>query len=67
MKPPPPAVDHYRLFSDGIEAPLRFGIRRALKHSPLAIFDAEIERICERQHDELVSWFCETYKLGEDE
>jgi hypothetical protein len=62
-----PPVDHYKLFSDGIEAPLKWGIRRALKHSDLVISDEQIERICERQHDELTMWFCDAYRLDEGE
>jgi len=65
VKPPP--IDYYRLFCDGMETPLRFGIRRALKHSDIAITDADIEHICERQHQELLNWICETFKLDDPE
>ena len=67
MKPSPPPVNHYNLFADGIESPLRCGIRRALKYANIAITDREIEMICDTQASELTIWFCDTYDLGGDD
>ena len=59
-----PPVDTYRLVADGIEAPLRYGIRRAYKHATgPGPSDAEIERIVEEQSRALLDWFCETFRL----
>jgi len=58
-----PPVDTYRLISDGLEAPLRYGIRRAFKHSGPDLSDEEIDRIVEAQHDALMLWFCEVFRF----
>lgn len=58
-----PPVDTYRLISDGIEAPLRYGIRRAFKHSGPSLADEEIERLVQAQADALMSWFCEAFRF----
>ena len=60
-------VNVYRLVADGIEAPLRYGIRRAFKYSGPAISDEEIERLVDAQSQELLNWFCETFRFDEDE
>lgn len=61
-----PPVDTYRLISDGIEAPLRYGLRRAYKHATEpgpGPSDEEIDRIVAAQHDALMIWFCETFRF----
>lgn len=63
MKLPP--VDTYRLISGGIEAPLRYGIRRAFKYAGEPPSDEEIDRIVEQQHDALMLWFCEAFRFPE--
>lgn len=68
MKPvKPPPIDYYRLFCDGLEAPLRFGINRGLKHIDHNLTDKQIDYIVGRQHQELMNWFCETFKLDDPE
>lgn len=64
-RPKLPPVDVYRLLSDGLEAPLRCGIRRAFKHSGPALSDEEIDRLVEAQENELMNWFCDTFQFPE--
>lgn len=64
-KPTLPPVDVYRLLSDGIAAPLRYGVRRAFKHTGPSLTDEEIDRLVEAQGDELMNWFCETFRFPE--
>lgn len=65
-KPSPPKVNHYNLFADGIEAPLRYGINRFLKYSDVGLTDAQIGSLIEKLEHELTNWFCETYDLGDE-
>ena len=58
-----PPVDTYRLISDGLEAPLRYGVRRAFKHSGPSLTDEEIDRLVAAQETELMNWFCETFRF----
>ena len=59
-----PPVDTYRLISDGLEGPLRYGLRRAYKHAAEpGPSDEEIDRIVEAQHDALMIWFSETFRF----
>ena len=70
MKPVADGVIHvniYRLVSDGIEAPIRFGINRAFKHDAPSLTDAQAERLEDAIHTELLNWFCETFRFDEDE
>mgnify|MGYP000867255165 CR=1 FL=1 len=59
-------VNVYKLVSEGIEAPLHFGIGRALKHGGPSMSDKEIERLVDAQMHELMNWFCETFRFDED-
>jgi len=58
-----PPVDTYRLISDGLEDPLRYGIRRAFKYAGTPPSDEEIDRIVAAQHDALMLWFCDTFRF----
>lgn len=58
-----PPVNVYALIADGLDAPLRYGIRRAFKHAGPALSDEEIDRLVAAQEHELLGWFCETFKL----
>ena len=60
-------VNVYKLVLESLEAPLRYGISRAFKHSGPAITDEEITRLVDAQETELLNWFCETFRFDEDE
>lgn len=64
-RPSLPPVDVYRLISDGIEGPLRHGVYRAFKHDVLSLTDAQIDRLVEAQENELMNWFCDTFRFPE--
>lgn len=69
MKPSidgPIRVNVYKLVSDGIEAPIRFGINRAFKHSERSPTDDEIARLEDCVNQELLNWFCETFRFDEE-
>lgn len=59
-------VNIYKLVSESLEAPLRYGIRRAFKHSGPALTDEEITRLVDAQETELLNWFCETFRFDEE-
>ena len=59
-------VNIYRLVEDGIEGPLRHGIRRAFKHDGPGLSDEQIERLVDAQSHELLNWFCETFRFDEE-
>jgi hypothetical protein len=65
MKRRLPPVDTYRLISDGIEAPLKGGFLRGIKHLDTNLTDQQIEWICEQQQSYLMDWFCETFRFEE--
>ena len=58
-----PPVDTYRLISDGIEAPLRGGFLRGIKHLDTNLSEQQIEWILEQQHGYLMVWFTETFRF----
>ena len=58
-----PPVDVWSLISDGLDAPLRYGIRRAFKHAGPALTDDEIDRLVAAQASELLNWFGETFRF----
>ena len=60
-----PPVDTYALISDGVESPIACGIRRACKYGAVTLTDEQVELIAERVHDELMSWFAETFRFGD--
>ena len=61
-------VNVYRLVADGIENPLRCGIRRAFKHDGPWLSDEQIERLVDAQAHELLNWFCEAFRFdGEND
>lgn len=65
MKARLPPVDVWGLVSDGIEAPLRYGMQRGIKHMDTNLTDEQINRILEQQHLELMSWFADTFRFPE--
>jgi len=64
-RPKLPPVDVYRLLSDGLEGPLRYGLRRAFKHDVLSLTHQQEERLIGAQHDALMLWFSDTFQFPE--
>ena len=60
-----PPVDTYALISDGIEGPIACGIRRACKHGAVSLTGEQAELVAQKVHDELMIWFCETFRFGD--
>ena len=60
-----PPVDTYALISDGIEGPIACGIRRACKHGAVSLTGEQAELVAQKVHDELMSWFAETFHFPE--
>ena len=59
-------VNVYKLVSDGIEAPIRFGINRAFKHSERGLTSEEVYRLEDTISQELLNWICETFRFDEE-
>lgn len=62
-RPAFPRPKTYQLLADGIEAPLRYGIRRAFKHSGPDLTDEEVTRLVEAQARAVLDWICETFRV----
>lgn len=60
-----PPVDTYHLINDGIEGPIACGIRRACKHGAVSLTGEQAELVAQKVHDELMSWFAETFRFPE--
>ena len=60
-----PPVDTYALISDGVESPITCGIRRACKYGAVTLDDKQVDLIAQKVHDELMSWFAETFRFPE--
>ena len=60
-----PPVETYALLSNGIGSPIACGIRRACKHGAVSLTDEQAELIAQKVHDELMSWFAETFRFPE--
>lgn len=56
----------YPLVANGLGAPIRFGINRALKHGDTALSNEEIDRIVDCCENELLNWFCDTFSFDEE-
>ncbi len=64
-RPAFPRPKVYPLLADGLDAPLRYGIRRALKHTGPSLSDEEIGRLVEAQREEILNWICEAFRVPE--
>lgn len=62
-RPAFPRPKVYPLLADGLEAPLRYGIRRAFKHAGPDLTDEEIDRLVEAQREEILGWICEAFRV----